>query len=56
MLALSAPNPLWIAGEGESLPPVVAAAYRAAGQTEKATAFSGDATKSEDAAVDWLLK
>jgi dienelactone hydrolase len=56
MLALSAPNPLWIAGEGEKLPPVVAAAYRAAGQTEKATAFSGETAKTEDAAVDWLLK
>jgi dienelactone hydrolase len=56
MLALSAPNPVWIAGEGKTLPPVVAAAYRAAGQAEKATVYSGDATKAEAEAVEWLLK
>jgi dienelactone hydrolase len=56
MIALSAPNALWLAGEGENLPPIVAAAYRAAGQLEKATVFSGAEQQRENAAVEWLLK
>jgi hypothetical protein len=34
ILALSAPCPLELRGEGETAPPVVAAAYRAAGRPE----------------------
>jgi hypothetical protein len=56
LVALSAPHSLWIAGEGDTLPPVIAAAYAAAGQAEKATVFSGDAAGKELAAVEWLLK
>ena len=56
MIALSAPNPLWIAGEGDALPPIVPAAYKAAGQPEKVTVFPGEAAERENAAVEWLLK
>jgi dienelactone hydrolase len=56
MIALSAPNPLWLSGEGTDLPPIIAAAYKASGQLEKATVFSGEATDKENAAVEWLLK
>jgi hypothetical protein len=56
IIALSAPYPLWVAGEGDTLPTVISAAYRAAGQAEKATTYSGDAAGRESAAVEWLLK
>jgi hypothetical protein len=55
MAALSAPHPLWIAGEGREAPAVVTAAYRAAGKPEALTMFDGGAAKSEAAAVEWLL-
>ncbi len=56
MIALSAPHPLWLAGEGDTLPQVISAAYRVVGQPVTATAYSGDATAKESAAVEWLLK
>jgi len=55
MLALSAPYPLWLAGEGEEAPPVVNAAYRAAGHPHQLTLFKGDERSSEAAAIKWLL-
>jgi len=55
ILALSAPHPLWLAGEkGE--PAVTADAYRAAGQTKQLTVFSGEAAEKETAAAKWLLE
>jgi hypothetical protein len=56
MIALSAPYPLWLAGEGNSLPPIVSAAYKAAGKEVNATVYSGNAADKESAAVEWLLK
>ena len=56
LLALAAPQSLWLAGEGSTIPPLVAAAYRAAGKADALTAFDGPAEKKEAAAVDWLLK
>jgi hypothetical protein len=56
MIALSAPNPIWLAGEGNDLPPVVSAAYRAADQEKQATTYSGDTAGKEAAAIEWLLK
>jgi hypothetical protein len=56
MIALSAPNPLWLAGEGETLPEVISAAYRAAGRPITATAYSGNSAERESAAVTWLLE
>ena len=55
MLALGAPHPLWLAGEG-SEPALISELYRAAGQSKQLTAFSGEAAQAEAAAVDWLLK
>jgi hypothetical protein len=56
ILALSAPQPLWLAGEGRTPPPVVAAAYQAAGQGENLTCFSGQPDKQPSAAIAWLLQ
>jgi dienelactone hydrolase len=55
VIALSAPNPLWLAGEGDVLPPIISAAYRAAGHPDNITLYSGDAAK-EPAALEWLLR
>lgn len=56
MLALSAPRPLWLAGEGPKPPAIVAAAYQAAGKPDSLTVFDGDASAREAAAVEWLLR
>ncbi|MBN2579892.1 MAG: acetylxylan esterase [Pirellulales bacterium] len=55
LLALSAPLPLWLSGENV-IPPVVEAAYRAAGKEKSLTVYQGDAQQKESAAVQWLLK
>ena len=55
MLALSAPLPLWLAGEGEQAPPVLDAAYRAAGHPDRLTLFSGGKKDLEAAVIKWLL-
>ncbi len=54
LLALGAPHPLWLAGEGQDLS-IVSNIYRAADQTSQLTMFGGDESKTEDAAVNWLL-
>jgi dienelactone hydrolase len=56
MLALSAPYPLWLAGEGEKAPPVVDAAYRAAGESNRLTVFSDNKKEATAAAIKWLQK
>jgi dienelactone hydrolase len=56
MLALAAPGHVWLAGEGKTVPAVVASAYRAAGQTSHLTVFDGPASQREAAAVDWIVK
>jgi dienelactone hydrolase len=56
MLALAAPIEMWLAGEGPKSPPVVAAAYRAAGKPGSLTVFDGDESRKEAAAVEWLLR
>ncbi len=53
LLALSAPHPLWVAGETSS-PGLVADAYRAAGQGSKLTIAVGAANPLDAAA--WLLQ
>jgi hypothetical protein len=55
LLALSAPTPIWLAGEGRQAPPIVRAAFTAAGSAEKLTMFSDDTRDRAEAAVDWLL-
>jgi len=56
ILALSAPGWLWLAGEGPDEPPVVAAAYKAAGHPERLNLCDAPAEALENAALEWLLK
>lgn len=55
LLALSAPMQLWLAGEGKEAPPIVSAAFMAAGGLENLTTFSGESKDISNAAVEWLL-
>jgi dienelactone hydrolase len=55
MLALGAPHPLWLAGEG-SEPALVSDAYRATSQMENLTTYDGEPSQKESAAIRWLLK
>jgi len=62
MIALSAPHPLWLAGETAETAPgtapqewSVAAAYQAAGQSDNLTVFAGKEQDKPSAAVEWLL-
>ena len=56
MLALSAPGSLWLAGEGTTAPPVVAAAYKSAGHPERLTVCGAAGSAAEAAALEWLLR
>jgi len=53
--ALSAPLPLWLAGES-TMPSAVAKAYDAGGAPQSLTRFSGEASQQEASATDWLLQ
>ena len=55
LLALAAPTPLWLAGEGKEAPPIVKAAFAAAGKAENLTTFSGASQDAAVQAVEWLL-
>ena len=55
MLALGAPHPLWLAGEGKE-PALVTDIYTKAGKQPQLTVFTGEAAQKEAAAVEWLLK
>jgi len=55
MLAVAAPGPLWLAGEGNAAPDIVRAAYQASDAAEQATVFAGPAEDQASAAVSWLL-
>jgi len=55
IVALSAPHPVFLAGEGPRAPPVVAAAYQAAGRKVSLTVFDGRGEQKETAAIEWLL-
>ena len=54
MLAVAAPGPLWLAGEGAEAPEPLGAAYRASGHPERLLLFGGTAEEVTDAAVAWL--
>lgn len=54
-LALSAPQPLWLAGEGKE-PDLVTGFYRTAGQPKALAAYAGDSTGLETSAAKWLLQ
>ena len=53
MLALRAPRPLWLAGEGTTAPDPVAAAYGA--EAAGITVFAGGPEARRAAAASWLL-
>jgi dienelactone hydrolase len=55
MLALGAPHPLWLAGEG-SEPALVSAAYHQTGGMKPLTCFTGEAAQTQAAAIEWLVK
>jgi hypothetical protein len=55
LIALNAPRPLWLAGEGQE-PAIITAAYRAAAQADGLVTFAGEASQQEAAAGQWLLK
>jgi len=55
MMALGAPHPLWLAGEGQG-PDIAAAAYRSASKADELCVFTGEAGQKETAAIQWLLK
>jgi dienelactone hydrolase len=55
MMALAAPTELWIAGEGEKVPGVVAAAYRAAGVPDAVTVCTGTTRPVEAMAIEWIV-
>ena len=55
MLAVGAPNPLWLAGEGKG-PEIVAAAYRSSAKQDELVNFTGDDGEKQASAVAWLLK
>ncbi|MCY2991420.1 MAG: acetylxylan esterase [Planctomycetota bacterium] len=55
LLAVAAPNPLWLAGEGAAAPQPILAAYRAASAERKLVTFGGTPAEQSDAAVNWLL-
>ncbi|MEW4567265.1 acetylxylan esterase [Tautonia sp. JC769] len=55
LLALCAPTPLWISGEGPQLPGIIVDAYNAASASQP-SAFHGEGNQQEpEAAVSWLL-
>lgn len=56
LLALSAPRPLWVAGEGDNGPRVTKAVYEAAGVTGRLEVFKGDNSDAPMRAVEWLMK
>ena len=56
LLALAAPHPLWLAGEGPEAHPLVKAAYAAAGRPDDVQPYRGNPPEAAAAAVDWLLK
>jgi hypothetical protein len=54
--ALSAPLPLWLAGEPPAKSEVVSATYEAAGASRNLARFSGEASQQETNAVEWLIR
>jgi len=55
MIALAAPQSLWLAGEGKE-PEIVVAAYRGAPKADALATYTGDGADKEASAVQWLLK
>jgi dienelactone hydrolase len=55
MLAVAAPAPLFLTGEGDTLPELIASAYRAAGAPDAAQVGPARDPAPPNAAIDWLL-
>jgi dienelactone hydrolase len=56
MLSLSAPDPLWVAGETPESLANVRQIYKVNGAADNLIQYEGDQKKAAAAAVDWLLK
>ncbi len=56
MLAVGAPGPLWLAGEGAHGPSLVTAAYEKARSPKDLTLFEGENESQAASAVEWLLE
>ena len=54
LLALAAPHPLWLSGEGDQTPTLVAKAYQFA-KGPQVTSYAGPAAGEADSAVKWIL-
>jgi hypothetical protein len=54
MLALAAPQPLWLAGE-TSMPHLVSDAYKSHDLAKQLVIFSGDASEMESEGAKWLI-
>lgn len=54
LLALSAPRPMWLAGEA-AVPSLVAAAYKSAEAVDKVNLYNGDPKSAADAAATWVI-
>lgn len=54
LLSLSAPRPLWVAGEKSAELGLTSAAYAAAGQADALQAFSGSSAEAPAAAAKWI--
>jgi hypothetical protein len=55
LVALCAPRPLWLAGEGDALARSPRAVYGAAGAEKKVSMYRGPADASTAAAVKWII-
>ncbi|MGD9721771.1 MAG: acetylxylan esterase [Pirellulales bacterium] len=54
MLALGAPNELWLAGEGSDTPELVQKAYAITGASSRVKQFAGADGEKSAAAIEWL--
>ena len=54
LLALAAPHPLWLSGEGDQAPSVIASSYQAI-KGPQVTSYAGPVADEAAAAVKWLL-
>ena len=55
ILSLSAPRPIWVAGEDEA-PVLVSAVYKASGKKDGVTLFEGSGDATIQSLVSWLLR
>jgi len=55
ILALNAPHPLWLAGEGKT-PEIASEVYSANSKTTELATFDGNENEKVSSAIEWLLK